>query len=174
LFHKSRREGKMKKIFSSVVLLVMLLAVTMTPVFAAGPTVEVVPYWPSPSITIHCGDFSIDIASWSSVKITTYWNKDGSLNRYHVHGESFETYTTTTGKTFYGSEQGFNLFGDATTTKLAGLLYHLVVPGNGTILIDAGYVYADPTGWVMHGNHPVNWYWFTGEENFIRLCEAFR
>jgi len=164
----------MKKIFSSVVLLVMLLGVTMTPVSAASPTFEVVTSWPSPSLTIHCGDFNIDVSSSSIVKYTYYWNEDGTLNRYHVHGEGAETYTTTTGKTFYGTEQGFNLFGDATTTKLAGLLYHVVVPGKGAVLIDAGYVYMDPTGWVMHGNHPVNWYWFTGEENFSRLCDAFR
>ena len=63
---------------------------------------------------------------------------------------------------------------DATTIKMPGLAYHLVVPGMGAVIVNAGYVYIDPTGFVIHGHHPVNWFWWTGAGDFSRLCAAMQ
>lgn len=50
--------------------------------------------------------------------------------------------------------------------KDRGLSYHVVAPGGGTLLIDAGYVYwpPEPAPLIFHGNHQA---W---EGDFSRLC----
>ncbi|HEX6852307.1 MAG TPA: hypothetical protein VF139_12975 [Candidatus Polarisedimenticolaceae bacterium] len=121
-----------------------------------------------------CGDFDI-LDTWSMEGITTYyWNKDGTLDRYRSHGDAIDLMkNSVTGKTVLGRTEGYNFFedveGEPGVWKHAGLMYHVVVPGVGTVLIDTGIFYmVDGEVTYIKGNHEG----IAGD--YDQLCAALR
>lgn len=124
--------------------------------------------------TFDCGDFIIDDTFDVDVTITYYWNKDGSMDRYRMHGEITDRMVNpNNGKEVFGRTHGYNFFEDVENTpgvwKHAGLMFHVVEPGQGVLNIDAGLFYmVDGQNGEMHGKHEFNTYQFT------ELCAALR
>lgn len=154
---------------------VVSLTLLITPVniaLASPPTVET-QFW-SGEYNLDCGDFLITDTWSGDVKITYYWNPDGSLDRYHIHGEFLDRMTNPlNGKSFTGRTQGYNFFEDVADApgvwKHAGLMFHVNVPGQGIVIIDAGYmIMYDGQVTYLKGNHQ-----FNGGE-LTSLCAALR
>jgi hypothetical protein len=159
----------MKRVFL-VALIVLALQITFA--LASSPDKET-QFW-SGVYTMSCGDFDFS-DNWSgSVIVTSYLNDDGSLNRYHVHGEFLDTLTNlSNGKTLTGRTEGYNFFENVADTpglwKHAGLMFHFNIPGNGVVNIDAGYMLMyNGEITLVKGKHQFN----TGD--ITALCAALR
>jgi hypothetical protein len=149
-----------------------LLATAVTSVAALQPSEPL--HWEGQETLSDCGDFLI-LDSWTmDITATYYWNADGTLNRYQLHGEAADVMSNSvTGKTVSGRTNGYNFFEDVEDTpgvwKHAGLMYHIIVPGAGTVLVDAGLFYmVDGQITYLKGKHQ-----FNGGE-YAGLCAALR
>ena len=156
----------------TITMVVAVLFVGIKPVSATPPTNEE-QHW-SGADPLNCGDFTAT-DNWDMyVTLTYYWNSDGTMDRYHVYGEAIDQITNTlNGKVIYGRTEGYNFFEDVEDTpglwKHAGLMFHFVVPGQGTVLVDAGFFYMYEGEIIyMKGNHEFN----TG--HIEELCAALR
>lgn len=70
------------------------------------------------------------------------------------------------------------LYQDPNRVVYHALLYHVVVPGVGVVLIDAGYITftseqsGDPSQWTSHGNHQ---FYEEGDlANCVQCCNSRR
>ena len=140
---------------------------------ASPPTVET-EHWVGQYLN-DCGDFQIVDSWFMDVKITYYWNSDGSLDRYHIHGEAVDTLSNpVSGKSLIGRTEGYNFYENVADApgiwKHAGLMFHVNVPGEGVVLIDAGYMimYVDGQPTYMKGNHEYN------SGDYASLCAYLR
>ena len=149
-----------------------LLAIPSMIAVASPPAAET-QFW-SGEYTVPCGDYDITDSWYGNVNITYYWNPDGSLDRYHIHGEFVDHMTNPkNGKSATGRTQGYNFFEDLDDApgvwKHAGLMFHVTLPGQGVVVIDAGYmIMYDGQITYMKGNHQ-----FNGGE-LDKLCAALR
>jgi hypothetical protein len=158
----------MKGVFVVALIILALPLVAL----ASSPDKEV--QFSSGVYTMSCGDFDFQ-DNWSgSVTITSYLNDNGSLNRYHIHGEFIDTLTNlSNGNSLTGRTEGYNFFENVGDTpglwKHAGLRFHFNVPGKGVVNIDAGYMLMyNGEVTVVKGKHQFN----TGD--FTALCAALR
>lgn len=119
-----------------------------------------------------CGEgrYLID-ESEGDVTLTYFWNKDGTLDHYKIHGVWHDTITNPlNGMVVYGTTKGYNFFENVEETpgvwKHAGLMFHVVVPGQGLLTIDAGLFYytVDSQTFEFHGKHEYN------NRDFAELC----
>ena len=111
---------------------------------------------------IDCGDFFIYDEWEGNFKFTYYWNMDGTLDRYHTRAELTDLFfNPENGKSVSGRSASYNFFEDWEDApgvwKHTGLMYHAVLPGVGTVLIDAGYfIMVDGEKTVLKGIHEMN------------------
>jgi hypothetical protein len=168
------RKKEMKKILFTMSVVLVLLIANITLVSASQPSVE--SYFWKGQDTFDCGDFTI-LDDWEgNYKYTYYWNEDGTLDRYHVRSDIYDIFTNPiNGKSISGRAAGYNFFEDVEDEPgvwvHAGTMYHAVLPGAGTVLIDAGYMIfipADGQITVLRGNHDVN------GGDIDQLCAALR
>jgi len=149
-----------------------LLTTPSTATFASPPSTET-QFW-SGQYTLPCGDFDITDTWYGNMTITYCWNRDGSLDRYHIHGEAVDQMANVgNGKLVTGRTQGYNFFEDLDDApgvwKHAGLMFHVTAPGQGALVIDAGYMITyDGQITYMKGKHQ-----FNGGE-LEMLCAALR
>lgn len=156
-------------------ILVVAVLIQFTPQAAAAPPSQENYVWEgSDEVLWDCGDFQI-LDTWTMTGTTTYfWNPDGTLDRYRSHGEATDLMkNSVTGKTVLGHTAGYNFFEDVEDApgvwKHAGLMYHIVVPGVGTVLIDTGFFYmVDGVITYIKGNHQG----IAGD--YDALCSALR
>ena len=150
----------------------IILALQITFALASSPERES-QFW-SGVYTISCGDFDFQDNWYGTVTATYYLNNDGSLNRYHYHGEFFDTLTNlSNGNSITGRTDGYNFWENVEDTpglwKHAGLLFHFNVPGKGVVNIDAGYMLMyNGEITLVKGKHQFN----TGD--VTALCAALR
>jgi hypothetical protein len=164
----------MSKVLFTMIAVIALLATAVNSVAALQPTSEPIHWESQGDIVGDCGDFLI-LDSWTmDITATYYWNKDGTLDRYHLHGEAADNMSNSvTGKTVSGRTEGYNFFEGVEDApgvwKHAGLMYHITVPGAGVVLVDAGLFYmVDGQITYLKGNHQFNGGGYAG------LCAALR
>lgn len=161
----------MYRVFTLASVLVFLL-MSAAPVVANPPTRS--EWIDSFYGTMDCGDFIADDYFDVDIEVTNYWNPDGTLNRYKLHGViSDRIVNPATGKEIFGRTEGYNFFEDVDDApgiwKHAGLMFHVVVPGKGVVNIDAGLFFmVDGMNGEMHGKHQFN------SGDLAELCAALR
>jgi hypothetical protein len=155
------------------VFMVALIILAMGMVALASSPEKETQFW-SGEYTLSCGDFDFSDNWTGNVIITSYLNADGSLNRYHIHGEFIDMLTNlSNGNNIKGRTEGYNFFENVEDTpglwKHAGLMFHFNVPGKGVVNIDAGYMLMyNGEVTVVKGKHQFN----TGD--ITALCAALR
>ena len=74
---------------------------------------------------------------------------------------------TRTGKTVTDMPDPINIFVKGGVEREVGLIWHIVVPGKGVVVIEAGVrILAEGEDPIIHGPHPVF------EEGFEVICRA--
>lgn len=161
--------------FLSVFVAVAMLVVPATAAWAAKPD-----FWTFSAggdDAYSCGSFSIQDEWSEQVRVRTYYDNAGNFTHW---GANF-TFTDR----WYNPANGKEAFGKGEHEYLIqvpdeyvvyhGALYHVVVPGVGVVLIDAGYTTftaeqaADPSQWTFHGNHQV-----LQQGDLSELCSALQ
>jgi hypothetical protein len=140
---------------------------------AAKPTVKTDQFEGTEFIA-DCGDFGYDFDVLADyvldVRTITYVDRAGNEDsrKMHFQFHSFY-YNSVTGEGFAETETGTDVFDVQTGEETShGLSYHVTVPGEGAVLVQAGTVVYDEDGNVVFeaGPHPVE------EKDFGKLCEA--
>lgn len=154
----------------SIIVVLAVLVVSTAPVYADRPT-KWTDTW-SGTQEYSCGTFSIYDDFIVNASYQDFYDNQGNLIRGRgLLRATDRFYNPVSGKEVFGRvNQVVSMdFVDGHVRNL-GLAYHVVLPGVGTILIDAGYLSAyppyDPTSYVLHGNHQ---YW---DGDFGKLCSA--
>jgi hypothetical protein len=133
-----------RSVLFSLVVLMALLAITVQPAAAAPP--EHWSYlWTGTDVIADCGDFDI-IDEWTEYgDATTFYDQEGVPVRVQAHARFEEVIrNSVTGKSITTETHGLNWFHvDGESHKVVGRAYHTVVPGVGTVLIDAGHYVFD-------------------------------
>jgi hypothetical protein len=149
------------------------LFLSTSPASATAPQVE-----ESQFVTVHelfadCGDFQIYADGAGSVRITTYFNREGDPIRVHLQGLYNGTLTNSvTGKSILDSPSRANATFDliAGTQTNVGAYWTVTVPGVGAVLIQAGRLVFDGDGppvFIAGPNLPP-------DETIAVLCDALR
>jgi hypothetical protein len=173
----------MKTFFKSLFLMVSILAMlTLMPGgFAhASPTPPPTrEYWHwFGEEYLDCGDFvGVDYTEYTWT-VTFFWNDDGTLDRYRIHGEIIDRLTSPFNDTVInGRTQGYNFLEDVEAYpgvgQHYGLMFHWIIPGQGTVLIDAGIMdfnFINGEMVFLRGNHQYNNN--TGE--LEKICDMLR
>jgi hypothetical protein len=118
-----------------------------------------------------CGDFDVLTDFVFDIRSIVFFDDEGNADfaRSHVRIHDFY-YNSETGEGFAETEASNNVSdlpsGEEITS--VGLRYHVTVPGEGLVLVDAGRLEFDENGEVVFaaGPHQVE------EEDFDELCEA--
>jgi len=155
--------------FVSIIVVLVLLASSTVPVAAKPPTRYTI--LTSGTGEYDCGTFKI-ANEWSQESVyTEFFDKQGDLIRLWGMLRITETYSHG-GKVAMGKN---NLViavdftdGEPNRIRNMGIAYHVVLPGVGTIFIDAGYAEMAAPEWelILHGNHQ----YYSGD--FDKLCAA--
>ncbi len=163
---------KLRNLYSAFAILAALMLALAAPAttLAMPPTTEDV-HWSGIDF-FDCGNGSYLIDEFEGdVTLTYFWNQDGTLDRYKIHGVFHDTITNPlNGMVVYGRNDGYNFFENVEHTpgvwKHAGLMFHVVVPGQGLLNIDAGLFYytVDSQTFEFHGKHEYN------NRDFEELC----
>jgi hypothetical protein len=160
---------KVLRVFSVfIVMALMLFAVT--PALAAGPT-----------FSIQEGS-GTDALNWCAFPIFDDWTFRFEIKDFYDNQGNWirALWHNTFTDRFYNPANGKEALSRNTLTQTftpegfrnAGLTYHAVVPGIGTVLIDAGYIsssWASDAPIVFHGRHMVY-----EEGDFSQLCAALQ
>ena len=101
-----------------------------------------------------------------SVRETTFLDQEGNVDRLQVHLMFSGTLTNSrTGKTGTDMPDPINIFLEDGVEREVGLIWHIVVPGEGVVVIEAGVrIRAPGEETIIHGPHPVL------EEGFEVIC----
>jgi hypothetical protein len=118
-----------------------------------------------------CGDFDVLTDFVFDIRALVFFDEEGNEDfaRAHVQIQDFY-YNSETGEGFTETEASNNVTdlssGEEVTS--VGLRYHVTVPGEGLVLVDAGRLEFDENGEVVFaaGPHQVE------EEDFDKLCAA--
>jgi hypothetical protein len=123
---------------------------------------------------IRCGDDTVIAAGIIHGTVTTYYDATGDLVRTKIHGKVEETWSLASGsgKELRG-KANYNVFTlQPGMEKWTGVFWHVIAPGVGSVLLDAGLEIID---WsnpeivvVRHGKHQ----WLDGD--FDALCAALQ
>ena len=142
------------KPLGAVVVLAILLA-TATAVIAAPPVFST--FDGQGTDEYDCGDFSI-VDEWTvHVRYRDFYDNQGNYIRTAASVAFTDHWRNPdSGEEINASTQHMQQEWDAAGASLHGLAYHVVVPGVGNVLIDAGYIYettGNPPVRTFHGNH---------------------
>jgi hypothetical protein len=135
-------------------------ALMASPVAAVPPEREEFQTEPSSGVLAVCDGFEVINASEGAmVTLHKFFDQDGDLIRVSFHSRIEDTYTNSvTGRSISGSGQ-FNgqVVLEEPFERQAGIQYHVVVPGAGVVLIDAGRLVFDALGDLVFqgGRHQV-------------------
>ena len=143
-------------------LLTALLALApLGSALAAKPEIRTfeVPVEDAVAGTCGTGNDAFDVVSNTiiSVRETTFYDKDGNVDRLQVHLMFHGTLTnSSTGKTVTDQPDPINVFIEDGVEREVGLIWHIVVPGEGVLVIEAGVrIKAEGEETIIHGPHPV-------------------
>ena len=140
---------------------------------AAGPLIEEFDFVVDQEPAGNCGDFHIVADGTGRVRITTFFDRDGNPIRVAFHGRYKGTLTNSvTGASLLDAPSVANITFDlinGTQTNI-GAFFTVTLPGQGTILIEAGRIVFDGSGppIFIAGPH------LPPDEQISALCEALR
>jgi hypothetical protein len=151
--------------FFSILIVFALLMAAVTPVAAAAPIHYVIDQ--SGTDTFDCGTFTIYDDYTLHYVGDNYVDAQGNWVRSQEQNSFTDRfYNPANGKEVSGKGK-MNRFFYPDYARNAGLAYHVVLPGVGAILIDAGTMQFYAEGIVFHGNHM-----FYVEGDLSKVCEA--
>jgi hypothetical protein len=150
---------------------VVLGALMAAPVAAAPPEREEFQTEPWSGVLAMCDGFEvINESEGTLATLHRFFDRDGDLVRVSFHGQIEDTYTNSvTGKSISGRGQyNGQVVLEEPFEREAGIQFHVLVPGAGVVLIDAGRVVFDALGEVVFqaGRHQVR------DGDFEALCAA--
>lgn len=152
------------RFFSILIVFVFLLA-TATPVAAAEPIRYA--FDQSGTDTFDCGTFIIKDDYTLHYEGEDFFDAQGNWVRSQEQNSFTDRfYNPANGKEASGSGK-MNRFFYPDHARNAGLAYHVVLPGVGAILIDAGSMLFTDEGVVFQGNHM-----FYAEGDLSKVCAA--
>jgi hypothetical protein len=120
----------------------------------------------------NCGTFEVRTDYVLEGRVTTYFDSEGNedYERWHLQFHDF-FYNSETGEGFVETNTTVVLVDPASGTEVSGtgLSYHVTVPGEGVVLLDAGRLERDEAGEIVFvaGPHQVH----LGEDT-DKLCKA--
>ena len=149
------------RLVSIFVALAMVLT-TATVVMAAKPE-----FWTGDSQgtdTYSCGDFQIQDEWNGHMDVREYYDNHGNYIRTGARMSYTDRWVNLVNgnELFVTNGEHEYWAGDLEGVTIHGILYHVVVPGVGNVLMDAGYIsyvwdeQGNPTDFVFHGNHQLN------------------
>jgi hypothetical protein len=157
-----------KRFLVFLVILVLLASITV-PALAKKPD-KYSDSFPQSFPVASCDGFDVMLEGMLNVDVTVYYDNDGNEDRTKLHLTSNDRYYTIPdmGKEAWGPIT-INVFLEAGETKAAGVNAKLTIPGEGTILIDAGQIKIDADDNIvfLKGNHQLM------EGDFDKLCTWF-
>ena len=164
----------MKKVLCVVVAIVALL-LAAPPVLAIPPEHFVVTFDEAPWLIADCGGYTVETDALITIKGTTFLNKDGEATRVATLWQIDAVYSSPeTGVSATMNSETFHSVLDVETgeQRSSGVQFHLVVPGAGTLLIDAGRLVFDDDFNITFaaGPHPV---YLPQEGDLDRICAYF-
>lgn len=156
-----------KRRFILIFIIVVLLASITTPALAIEPD-KSSSMIPQDFHVADCGDFEVRIEGTLYYGETVFYDKDGNFDRFRWHITTDDLYYTVpdTGKEARGSTT-FNWTAGIGVDMTVGPTYKLTIPGEGTILINAGHLAWDADGNLVFvkGNY--------AKEDYAKLCSWF-
>lgn len=164
-----------KRIFLVSLLAIMLIFAFFSPAFAKKPN-GMKEFIHDSEWRLDCTklgyDFEVIIVENGHIKSTIFYDKDNNL--YKLTWQSTFVGTGTNSKT--GSRIKSQWHGNDTVNlqqgvfSSRGIFYHFIVPGHGTVVIDAGHLTVDAAGNVeFHGRSEPP---YTSDGSFI--CEELK
>lgn len=156
--------------FVSIIVVLVFLVSSTSPV-AANPPAKWTEFF-SGNDEYDCGTFHIHDEWTQNSVYQGFFDKQGNMIRLWGMLNATDRFYEDGGKEVsgYGKlviSEDF-VYGEVNRIRNMGLAYHVVVPGVGTILIDAGYAEAAPPDWklILHGKHQH----YSGD--FDKLCST--
>lgn len=151
----------------------LLLAATTLPARAAAPVFDRSTAISDNEVVANCGDFLLVFDGVASISWTTFLDNGGVPQRVTLHGVSNGMLSNPiTGKALADEPSVMNMTLDleAGTTTQAGAWWTVTVPGEGSILIEAGRLVFDGSGppVFIAGPH------LPPPETIATLCAALR
>jgi hypothetical protein len=151
--------------FFSILIVFACLMAAVTPAAAAAPIPYVIDA--SGTDTFDCGTFIIKDDYTLHYVGEDYFDAQGNWVRSQEQNSFTDRfYNPANGKEASGKGK-MNRFFYSDYSRNAGLAYHVVLPGVGAILIDAGSMLFSAEGVVFHGNHM-----FYVEGDLSKVCAA--
>jgi hypothetical protein len=164
----------MKKGFSLLVALVMLLVVVI-PAVAAPPDHFTDEFHDGPWFITDCGDFTVLVEGTVSIKGKVFYDQEGNPTKVQTHWDIESVYySPETGKSVPSAER-INWFEETVDgqfqIKQTGVAFKLNMPGYGQLIMDVGLIIFDENFNVLFsaGQHP----WNLGTGDFTKLCAFF-
>jgi hypothetical protein len=154
--------------FAAIMSVMLALA---GPAFAAGPEVRTEQFEVSNEFIADCGGFDVLTDYVLDIRSLVFLDSAGNEDFARVHLTFHDFfYNSETGEGFAETNTGNNVIdlpSGAEVTSM-GLSYHVTVPSEGLVLLQAGRLEFDEAGEVVFvaGPHQVL------EEDFDKLCEA--
>lgn len=159
-----------KKIIQALVLCSILFAVPLSTATAKSPEVYTFPISGS-ALVANCGNFEVHSEFSGTMRVTVkQWDPFTANTHYTTTDKFFRTDLNgnPVGKK-YSVRITWNVIVNKHGWMELGANSHVVIPGAGSVLIDAGRIYSDNKGdFDYRGKHQVL------EANYGRLCAAFR
>jgi hypothetical protein len=144
-----------------------------SPARAGGPLIEVYDFTEDDEVMANCGDFKIIVNGVGTIRLTTFFDRNGNPIRVALHGVYNGTMTNSvTGFSLADAPSVANItydLVDGTQTNV-GAFFTVTGPGHGAILIEAGRIVFDGNGppvFIAGPHLPPN-------ETIGTLCDALR
>jgi hypothetical protein len=155
------------------VLLLGLSGALAAPAGAAEPLIQSSSFIVDHELMANCGDFQIFADGYGSMRLTTFFDRDGQPIRVALHGVYNGIMTNSvSGATLSDSPSVANITFDlvAGTQTNIGAYFTVTTPGEGTVLIEAGRIQFDGSGppTFIAGPH------LPPSDTLATLCEALR
>ena len=119
-----------------------------------------------------CGEgadaFTVKSTTTVTSRLSTFFDKEGNVDRLRVHLRFARTLTNSrTGKVVTDTPDPSTYFLEDGVLREVGLIWHIVVPGEGVLVIEAGVrILEEGEDPIIHGPHPVF------EQGFEVICRA--
>jgi len=168
---------KMTKIIALTIPIAFLLMSCARPAAATKPEVAEYEFWNETGTYVGCGAFSVDYLWDWTLKTTTYFDRDGDVDRitFIIKQVGFAT-NSVSGLTVKDNMAFQETYYPATDTwAVNGRFLHWVIPGEGLVLVETGHStwYWDGTVWLAIKEHGAphdlsSVYWI----DFAPMCAA--
>jgi len=158
------------RFWGSLLLAALFALGAIAPAFAAPPTTSTVLLQGSQTLA-DCAGFQVIDDYDETIGVTNFFDNDGTNIETHLSIHGTDTYRqSVTGQSItMGTNFMVHIDRQAMLASSGGLQYHLMIPGLGHVLLDAGRTVNDNTGTLVFsaGPHQVA----TGDT--AGLCAAF-